>query len=101
VVGVLALVVARDNTRVQVLRLPEPASLGTFAHLGAFTGQTTANTDGIIVTQAALPGQPAGAMVAVHDDHGVGIFDWRDIASAIGLEATCEGAASPASSPPC
>jgi 3-phytase len=32
-----------------------------------------------------LPGFPAGAFFAVHDDQAVAAFDWRDIASELGL----------------
>jgi 3-phytase len=71
----------------------------TFAHLGAFTGQTTANTDGITLTQTALPGLPAGALYAVHDDHGVGVLDWLDVAAAVGVQATCRAAAEPSGNP--
>jgi 3-phytase len=48
----------------------------TLEHLGAFSGAVTANTDGIAVVGPGVDGFPAGAVVAVHDDHGVAAFDW-------------------------
>jgi 3-phytase len=61
----------------------ERASL---AHRGSFAGAVVANTDGIWLDQTASARFPQGAFYAVHDDQGVGAFDWRDIASALGLE---------------
>ena len=57
----------------------------TLAHIGAFQGATTLNTDGIWLTREPLPGFPAGAFFAVHDDQAVAAFDWRDIATALDL----------------
>jgi 3-phytase len=51
----------------------------TFDHLGAFSGETTANTDGITVTSMASEAFPSGAVFAVHDDRGVAAFDWRGV----------------------
>jgi 3-phytase len=62
----------------------ERASL---AHRGSFAGAVVANTDGIWLDQTASARFPQGAFYAVHDDQGVGAFDWRDIASALGLES--------------
>jgi len=62
----------------------ERASL---AHRGSFAGAVVANTDGIWLDQTASARFPEGAFYAVHDDQGVGAFDWRDIASALGLES--------------
>jgi 3-phytase len=61
----------------------ERASL---AHRGSFAGAVVANTDGVWLDQTASARFPQGAFYAVHDDQGVGAFDWRDIASALGLE---------------
>lgn len=61
----------------------------TLAHVGGFTGAVTDNTDGIWLSQTPLPGFPAGAFFAVHDDQAVAAFDWRDIAAALGLPAGC------------
>jgi 3-phytase len=52
----------------------------SLAHLGAFSGATTANTDGIAVTAVASSRFPLGAVYAVHDDRGVSAFDWRNVA---------------------
>lgn len=59
--------------------------------LGTFVGEKTANTDGVGLTQEKTPRFPAGAFFAVHDDQGVAAFDWRDVAAALGLSASCGG----------
>jgi 3-phytase len=61
----------------------------TLEHLGAFSGAVTANTDGIALAQAPLAGFPDGALFAVDDDRRMAAFDWRRVASALGLEADC------------
>lgn len=58
-------------------------------HLGAFAGHTVANTDGVWLHQSATTRFPNGVFYAVHDDRGVGAFDWRDIAKALDLRADC------------
>jgi 3-phytase len=58
-------------------------------HVGAFQGAVTRNTDGIWLTRELLPGFPAGAFFAVHDDQAVAAFDWRAIAGALGLKEGC------------
>ncbi|MGH8084073.1 MAG: phytase [Lysobacter sp.] len=58
-------------------------------HLGAFAGNTVANTDGVWLQQAPTARFPAGVFYAVNDDQGVGAFDWRDIASALRLKVDC------------
>ncbi|MEG3792073.1 phytase [Lysobacter sp. CCNWLW3] len=63
----------------------------TLSHLGAFSGETVGNTDGVWLQQAASKRFPAGAFYAVHDDMGVGAFDWRDIAKALSLRESCGG----------
>jgi 3-phytase len=63
----------------------------TLAHVGAFQGATTQNTDGIWLARKPLPGFPAGALFAVHDDQAVAAFDWRDIAAALDLAQGCVG----------
>ena len=55
----------------------------TFAHLGAFTGAVTANTDGIAVTDRPVDGFEKGVVVAVHDDQAVTAFDWRNVAATL------------------
>jgi 3-phytase len=61
----------------------------TLQHLGAFAGETVGNTDGVWLHQGATRRFPAGAFYAVHDDMGVGAFDWRDIAAALNLKVSC------------
>ncbi len=61
----------------------------TLALKGSFAGNTTANTDGIWLHQAATSAFPNGALYAVHDDQAVAAFDWRGIAEAIGVRASC------------
>ncbi len=58
-------------------------------HRGSFTGRTTANTDGIWLQQGPTTAFPAGVLYAVHDDQAVAAFDWRAIATALGLRADC------------
>ncbi len=58
-------------------------------HLGAFVGNTVANTDGNWLHQAATTRFPAGVFYAVHDDKAVGAFDWRDIARSLKLRQSC------------
>lgn len=72
----------------------------SLAHLGAFAGRTVANTDGVWLHQAATRQFPAGVFYAVHDDMGVGAFDWRDIARAVGLRETCDQPPAVAWNPP-
>ena len=59
-------------------------------HVGAFRGDTVANTDGIWLQQAGTRSFPQGAFYAVHDDQGLVGFDWRDIASALDLPACAD-----------
>ncbi|MBI2397478.1 MAG: phytase [Xanthomonadales bacterium] len=61
-------------------------------HLGAFAGTTVANTDGVWLHQSATARFPNGVFYAVHDDQGVGAFDWRDIAKALALRTNCTDA---------
>lgn len=58
-------------------------------HLGAFAGHKVANTDGVWLHQQATARFPNGVFYAVHDDQGVGAFDWRDIAKALDLRVDC------------
>lgn len=60
----------------------------TLRHAGAFTGRTTANTDGIWLAQDGVPGFEAGAFFAVHDDQAVSAFDWAEVMRALDLP-TC------------
>lgn len=61
----------------------------TLAHLGAFTGLTVGNTDGVWLQQSGTRQFPQGVFYAVHDDMGVGAFDWRDITRALNLRESC------------
>jgi 3-phytase len=61
----------------------------TLEPLGAFAGEAIANTDGVWLHQAGTKQFPAGVFYAVHDDMGVGAFDWRAIAAALGLREQC------------
>lgn len=60
----------------------------SLAHVGAFEGPRTLNTDGIALTQTAFGPFPAGAFFAVHDDQAVSGFSWADVARALDLR-TC------------
>ena len=62
----------------------------TLKHLGAFVGNTVANTDGVWLHQGATTRFPDGVFYAVHDDQAVGAFDWRDIARALKLPTSCK-----------
>lgn len=74
----------KDRSRFHVLdRL-------TFELIGTFHGAVVANTDGVTLTRESSERFPEGAFYAVHDDQGVGAFDLREIASAVGLEAVCQ-----------
>jgi 3-phytase len=61
----------------------------TLAHVGAFEGRVTRNTDGIGLTQQRFGPFRAGALLAVHDDQAVAAFDWRTIARTIELPRHC------------
>ncbi|WP_282245152.1 phytase [Stenotrophomonas sp. PS02300] len=61
----------------------------TLKHVGAFQGNTVANTDGIWLSTAASPRFPHGALYAVHDDQGVVAFDWASVARQLSLPLEC------------
>jgi 3-phytase len=61
----------------------------TLRHVASFGSPTILNTDGIALTQRAMPGFPAGALYAVHDDGGVAAIGWDVIARATGVRADC------------
>lgn len=61
----------------------------TLAHVGAFAGQVTANTDGIALTQTGYGDFPSGTFFAVHDDGGVASFSWDEIAQKLSLRSDC------------
>ena len=54
-------------------------------HVGAVTGATVANTDGIWLHDEPSPRFPQGVLYAVHDDQGMVAIDWREIAVALEL----------------
>ncbi len=62
----------------------------TLQHIGAFSGKTVGNTDGVWLHTGATKRFPNGVFYAVHDDMAVGAFDWRDIASALSLRKSCD-----------
>ncbi|PPU77322.1 phytase [Xanthomonas sp. NCPPB 1638] len=60
----------------------------TLAHVGAFAGRVTANTDGVWLDQRGDARFPGGVFYALHDDQAVAAFDWRDVARSLRLK-TC------------
>ncbi|MBN6111602.1 phytase [Xanthomonas bonasiae] len=58
----------------------------TLAHVGAFAGKVTANTDGVWLDQRGDKRFPQGVFYALHDDQAVAAFDWRDIARSLRLK---------------
>lgn len=56
----------------------------TYRSLGHFSGETK-TTDGIALTQAALPRLPRGSFYAMHSDDVVHVYDWAEIAKALNL----------------
>jgi 3-phytase len=71
----------------------------SFEYLGAFRNEGVSNTDGIWLQQEAIEGFPYGALYVVNDDHAVAAFDWRSIASALGLADDCGLERRPPTSP--
>ena len=61
----------------------------TLAHVGAFDGNVTRNTDGIGLTRRRFGPFRGGALFAVHDDQAVAAFDWRTVARALDLPRGC------------
>ncbi|KRG46425.1 phytase [Stenotrophomonas panacihumi] len=58
----------------------------SLAHVGAFSGRITANTDGVWLDPSGDARFPQGVFYALHDDQAVAAFDWRDIAKALRLK---------------
>lgn len=75
-----------QNSDLTVFHVFDRRELG---YLGSFTGEVVALTDGIWLQQAGTARFPDGVLYAAHDDRAVGAFDWRDIARALELRATC------------
>ncbi len=61
----------------------------TLKHVGAFQGNTVANTDGIWLDQGTSARFPHGVLYAVHDDQGVVAFDWASVAKQLSLPLEC------------
>lgn len=59
----------------------------SLSHAGAFAGRRTANTDGIWLAPAGVPGFEQGAFFAVDDDQAVSAFDWAEVLAALTLPA--------------
>ena len=57
----------------------------TYESLGQFTGETD-GTDGIALTQAALPNLPQGSFYAINSDKTGHVYDWAEIAKAMDLQ---------------
>ena len=57
----------------------------TLNYIGNFSGKTS-GTDGIALTQMALPNFPKGSFYALHSDRAVHAYDWREIARAMNLK---------------
>lgn len=62
----------------------------TLAAVGAFAGRATAMTDGVWLSQAPSARFPAGVLYASDRDEAIAAFDWRDVASALGLRERCD-----------
>lgn len=75
-----------QNSDLTVFHVFDRRELG---YLGSFTGRRVALTDGIWLHAGATPRFPGGALYAAHNDEGVGAFDWRDVARALGIRARC------------
>jgi 3-phytase len=57
---------------------------------GRFAGRNTGMTDGVWFSQAPSTRFPAGVFYASNRDESLSAFDWRAIASALGLRERCE-----------
>ena len=57
---------------------------------GRFAGRDTGMTDGVWLSQAASARCPAGVFYASNRDESLSAFDWRAIASALGLRERCD-----------
>jgi len=57
-----------------------------FRQIGAFSGATTSNTDGVWLHAGPLPGFPRGVFYAVHDDGNVAAFDWGEVLDTLGQD---------------
>ena len=57
--------------------------------VGSFSGDATANTDGIALYAAATPRFPAGVLYAVSEDLSLAAFDLGEIARVLDLSPAC------------
>lgn len=56
----------------------------SFEYVTRFSGETTANTDGVWLTQEAFGPFSGGAFYADHDDRAVAAFDFEEVSREIG-----------------
>jgi 3-phytase len=61
----------------------------TLRYIGTFAGESTANTDGIAITQKTIPPFLCGALFAVHDDSAVSAFDLERLAQKMEFTIGC------------
>lgn len=59
----------------------------TFAHVSAFEGAETKNTDGIALAATGFGPFSSGVFYAVHDDGNVAAIDWQAVLDASGVQA--------------
>lgn len=57
---------------------------------GRFAGRNTGMTDGVWLSQAPSTRFPAGVFYASNRDEALSAFDWRDLASTLGLRQRCD-----------
>lgn len=58
----------------------------SFEHLGTIEGERTLNTDGVWISQTAMPRFPLGAFYACDNDKAISAFDLAEILDALGLK---------------
>ena len=61
----------------------------TLSFVGTFEGEVTLNTDGVWLSQKALPRFPQGVFYAIDNDGNVAAFSWAEIAGPLGLKTGC------------
>jgi 3-phytase len=61
----------------------------SLVYIASFRGKIVQHTDGVALTQQAMPNFPNGAFYAVHDDGNVVAFAWHHLARALDLRADC------------
>ncbi len=55
---------------------------------GSFSGERTLNTDGVWLSQKALPRYPHGLFYACDNDRAIAAFDLAEVVQGLGLEAS-------------